>query len=185
MKQGYALPINETSGKLEVENTRDAIHEGLLVMDSLHYEIHAGHHFNLTRRVTGDTDAVRNLIVRTPAAINAHTVFTFSSNVAAEIDILESATLTASGTALTARNSDRNSSVTATTELRNTATMSASGTRIEGAFIGGTGKTDVGAMGAGRNERILKVGTVYVFRFTFLADSGKAYMGVNFYEETA
>lgn len=166
----------------------DSISHAVGVIDTPHAELHAGQSFSVLVRKSGGSAASASLLLRTPAAGRAHTVFRFACNVLAEFTVYESSTLTASGTLLaTIRNRDRVSGAAAATVIaRSTATVSALGTLLVGGLTGSTGVAS--AKGAGetgtRDEFILKASTDYVVRVVFGAASAIAYLGADWYEET-
>ena len=163
---------------------KDDITQTIQVMEYAHHEIHdesafiAHHRFPLV-----GSGAYAKMYFKSPASgPKCHTVASFSVEGQSEVEIREGATVSLSGTALTAYNRLRKSTVTSGVAARHTPTITASGTRLEAAqYGGGDGPRSFGGEG-GSNQWVLLSGTVYLFRVISEAASNDIIIDINWDE---
>jgi len=160
---------------------------------SEHWRIHQGTHFFAgyywADVDTGSATVYLNLVV--PAASGSkeiHARFEGTSSFNGTWALYEGASCSGNGTALTAYNSDRNSTNAATMLVYRDPTVSGAGTQIMSQVAGSDSSTPNGSrMGdtAQRgNEIILKYATKYLMAFTTKTDNCRVSMAVQWYEES-
>jgi hypothetical protein len=166
---------------------KDDITQVLSTIEYEHHEIHGGSSFTAHHKfpLVG-SGAFAKMYFKSPASgPKAHMIASFSAKAEAEFQIRESATVSLSGTALTAFNRDRNSSNSSTCTVRSSATVTMSGTSLGTIQVGGgNGAQGFGGGGSGRAEFILKVGTIYLFQVKSEAASNDVIIEADWYEHT-
>jgi len=147
-------------------------------------QIHNGLYFGvgLKSPTLGDGSSVEMYFKTPDSALEIHGFPTFSSELAGFVEVRESATVSLSGTVLTPKNFNRNSSNTSTASVRSSPTLTASGTRISFNFIGGGNITSAGGNVTSQVGFILKQGTVYILRYTSSAAANEAKVGMIYHE---
>lgn len=161
----------------------------LIVMDSVHYEIHEGDYYSVVYKSPDASPIADNgvitLAIRTAGNL-LHMVATASFGGDAEIELLEESTL-AGGVAQKINNHNRYSSnVSSVSSVLLNPTVTG-GTLLSNIFLpgGSSGNASVGIMGGFREEWILKTNTIYVVRATNRAGSAQpGSLDVAWYEES-
>ena len=182
----------EAGDKLGYDTSTNAL-EGI---DYEHHEIHAGSAYDVGW-YDADLGIGDELIIAFKTSATAkemHMVITANNSSASIFETLEGPTITAgTGTNLTIRNMNRNSlnaslaTNMAVTPVAGLATLNptitADGTVLNTELIG-AGVNKGGGASRGTTERILKANTIYAFRLTGTAASGKANLHLDWYEHT-
>ena len=156
----------------------------LPMIEFLHYMIHDEKGFSISYTSTLAAGATATLFFRTPSSVKRmHFVGQVGAGGALQSDFRESATVSLSGTVLTVRNRDRNSSEAATMTARHTPTVTTHGVRLDATLMGTTvpGK-GAGGSGVQREEWILKANTIYLWRVLSLAAANQLSMNGSWYE---
>jgi len=137
----------------------------IAIVDYPHHEVHQGSYFFICNNVNLGNGGVFDISFVTPNTTTwAHMLFNISANDGeGSFKIFEGATVNVAGTALTPRNSNRNSLNASVLTARIGDTFTATGTDIYTQFVG-SGKT--GGKLTRQNEIILKQNTTYIFRVT-------------------
>jgi len=130
------------------------------------------YHAHLRTPVMADGDTV-DMFVRTPATVHCHMITQFSAELAAKASIRESCTVSASGSALTAFNANRNEGDSSTISVRSSPTLTASGTRLDILDFGGGKKGESGGDSKSSFGWVLKKGTIYVVRIKSAAGANE------------
>ena len=162
----------------------DALTDVPIVIDYAHHETHDGNHYEAHIRtpVLGDGDTAE-MFIRTPdTSVRCHFIASFSAELVAHADILESATVSLSGSVVPFFNNDRNYSNGSDVAVRSSPTLITSGTRIDALDFGGGKKGESGGLGGSRNEWILKQGTVYILRMLSEAADNHGVIKAAWYE---
>lgn len=151
-----------------------------------HHKIHEGDHY-VTVDYDNDVDIAgpKYWHIKAPASGYIHLAWRLKSSFNGTVEFFESPTTSADGTALTPRNSDRNSSATATLQAFYDPTVSVAGTRLDVDVIGSDGVNPVGADGGDlhrESEWILKQNTSYLFKFTASTDNARVTIHLSHYE---
>jgi len=165
---------------------QDHDYNSLVVVDAFHHMVHEGRAF-IASDYDADTDIVGPKLYRivAPAApAEIHFEFDFYASAAGLLELFEAPTITGNGSALTARNLNRNSAISANLVIAGDATISGAGTLLWQSRLG-AGQIPVNSVGgnaSARHELILKYGTIYLLRFTTDADNNKTWMNYYWYE---
>ena len=167
----------------------DSSHSVPISVDSVHHEIHEGHHFTV---VVVDTDVdiagPKYVRITTPNTVaRMHFEAMVSADGAVLVEFYEDPTLLAAGAALTERNNDRNSSVTSVaTTFEDTTTQAPNndGTLLFAFRAGGTGvgQTRISAELSKRQEWVLKQNEDYLVKVTADADNTEVIVVFAWYE---
>lgn len=161
-------------------------HDNFLIrLAEPHAMIHVGkaYHGHINSPTLGD-NASFEMYFKTPdSSVRCHTVVMFGGELGGVGEIRESATVSLSGTVVTLFNRDRNSDNESTAVIRSSPTLTASGTQLAHFNIGGGFQGRDGGSGGDRYEWISKQNTIYIFRYTSVAATNEAEIGVDFYEE--
>ena len=157
----------------------------LVTINKLHGDVHDGDHYkaHLTSTVLADNDTVEMYLKAPDSTVRIHAYASFSSELAGKAEVRESATISASGSALTIFNSNRNSKNTSTVSVRSSPILTASGTQISFYHVGGGKKGEDPGTVAAKAGWILKQGTIYILRFISSAGSNEAEVGVSFVKD--
>lgn len=169
------------SGKV---NGRDDYSNGQMVVSFEHHEIHEGNHYTIAGHQTFSNAEVVDFTVVTPNTTKwLNMTFSIKGSGALSIDVKEGATVSATGTALTPINNNRNSSNTSGGTFRTGDTFSGEGTLIYSEYDGANRTTGFIERSA---EMILKQNTTYIFRITNQTASNNeiSYRG-DWYEHTS
>ena len=158
--------IDYVAGKSGIDRST----ETLQTIEYEHHEIHAGSHYFIC-----DYDAAIQInetiefVVTTPNTASwAHMTLDFASTLGAKLDIYEGSSAVVGGTSVTAINNNRNSTNTSVLTILKDPSSITDGTRIAG-YLSGANRVS-GATNRDR-EIVLKQNTIYLFRFTSLANS--------------
>jgi len=183
-------------GRLDADKIKplriDPSTHSLQIIDYDHHEIHGGSHYFIEDVVDLSINNVYDLQWTTPATTKwAH--FTFRLQVEAETNwyIYEGATIAVAGTAITARNNDRNSGNASGMTIAGITNTSVANANADTAVAAAT-QLAHGIAGAGKdagnaersNEIILRQNTIYCFRAIATA-AGFVNFRVEWYEHTA
>ena len=144
----------------------DAATRALMTIDYEHHEIHSGSHFFIAGYDTYAADGDIDFQVTTPDSTTwAHMLFEIQATGATVFSIYEGGTIGGGGSAVTAYNSNRNSSGTSVLTIQTGGTVTAEGTLIFAQAFGVSGNPTQTAGGAERSahEIILKQNTTYRF----------------------
>jgi len=154
----------------------------LVTVDKEHGNVHDGDFYkaHVKSPTLGDTDAIEMYFKTPDSSVRIHAYPAFSSELAGNAELRESATVSASGSSLTVFNVNRNSSNTSTAAIRSSPTLTASGTRLRYYNIGGGSITNSGGGVADKAGWILKQGTIYILRYTSITASNEAVIDVSF-----
>ena len=145
----------------------DADEKTFITQDSCHLKLHNGEYFNTHHFFTdlGVGDMAELYVLAPNSTVRVHAAAYFTSTGKAQFSVRRSATITASGTLLANQNMNHNSLLTSTVIAKSSATITASGTEMSIVSAGGEGfKSTIGGASGGGPGRILKQGTVYIFR---------------------
>ncbi len=153
----------------------DPLTSQLIVIDSVHFRIHAGKMFQADHVAEGVADAgVIEVLVNVPTDIIAHMAFQASSGGNARLEIFENPTVTGAGTALSELNRNRRSGTTADVVATHTPTTSADGTALSDILVpGGTGGNSAGGVSESFAEWVLKSNEDYLIRLTNIAGTAQ------------
>lgn len=155
--------------------TQDSDTKDLAIIQHAHEEIHAGVHFKASDLVTGLGGSVTQLyLLKTPPSKEIHLLVVISSAPGVTVTIFEAPTVTANGSAVNPRNSNRNfNDNSATLQVFKSPSVNANGTQLETEEIGSgtaSGKFN-GATSNDRNEAeiVLKKNTAYLISIVTLS----------------
>lgn len=165
----------------------DASTHAQTTIDYAHHEIHSGSHYKCGYQdTTLDTDDTVALVFTTPDTTKwMHFVLTSQVTGPATIQLFETPTLSAEGTALTPVNRNRNSASVSTMVVKHTPTVTVNGTKLSEKWVGSDGFKEIsGGSVRGDSEMILKQDTQYLVLLTAEADTMKAAIGGDWYEHT-
>jgi|GEM_PF-3539691 len=154
----------------------------LVTMDKAHADVHDGDFYkaHVKSPTLGDTDVIEMYFKAPDSTVRIHAYPAFSSELAGNAELRESATVSLSGSVTTIFNVNRNSSNTSTAAIRSSPTLTASGTRLRYYNIGGGSITNSGGGVADKAGWILKQGTIYILRYTSITASNEAVIDVSF-----
>jgi hypothetical protein len=157
--------------------------ETLQIIEYEHHEIHSGSHFFIcdydSSIAVNDTI---EFVITTPNTNKwSHMTLDFASTLGASLDVYEGASNVVGGTSATAINNNRNSLTASSLTIVKDPTSITDGTRIAG-FLAGANR-DSGFVNRDR-EIVLKQNTIYLFRFTSLANSNAISFCGEWYEHT-
>lgn len=163
----------------------------LQVIDYSHHEIHSGYHFEYCEVVDQALNNVYDIRITTPNTTKwSHFLFNLGAEAETEYFLYESVAITVAGSALTPKNSDRNSSNSPTLTLDGISNTSVANANLD-TNLAGSVTISHGIIGAGRDagfftreqELILKQNTVYCIRIIANA-AGYANHCLEWYEHT-
>lgn len=171
-------------GEIKSYHDLEQYNDILEVIQRIEAKVHGGlyHHAHLRTRVMGDGDTCEMYFKTPDTTIRCAAIISFSAELAAWASIRESATVSLSGSVLTAYNANRNLSSTALAIVRSSPTITASGNRIEALDFGGGKQGQTGGDATSRIPWVLKQGTVYIFRVTSLAAANSGVIEVGWCE---
>lgn len=157
----------------------------LVGIDIVHHKVHEGNFYTVS-----DYDSAVQIVapkywhIITPnTAKRIHAVISVISNLAGLVGFFEAPTTSANGTALTARNNDRNSGNTPTVLFYKDPTVTTKGTALLYGRNGANNtKTQIGGITRSNAEFILKQNTKYFVKFTADANNTEAVFVCEFYE---
>ena len=184
----YPIQIDSNNNFGFVLNDSDGIPAGvddstetLQVIDYEHHEIHSGSHFFICdyEESLASSDTIEFVITTPDTTKWAHMSLDFASTLGAKLDVYEGSSNVVGGTTATPINNNRNSdTISVLTIVRDPASIT-DGTKIAGYLAGAnrvSGNVD-------RNREImLKQNTIYLFRFTSLANSNSISFCGEWYE---
>lgn len=150
----------------------DTITRALAMIDYEHHKIHSGTHFFVAGYDTfGAADDIDFQVTTPNTTTWAHMAFEIQSTGATVFSIYEDADVDADGSAVTARNSNRNSATASTLTIQTDGTINAAGTLIFAQAFGVSGNPNARSGGTERasHEIILKQNSTY--RFFIESDS--------------
>ena len=163
----------------------DENEQTFITQDSCHLKLHEGEFFNTHQFFTdmGVGDIAELYVLAPNSTVRVHAAAFFTSTGKARFSVRRSATITASGTLLANQNMNHNSLLTSSVTVRSSATVTASGTRMSIVSAGGEGfKTTIGGAAGDGPGRILKQGTVYIFRAEAMAASSDISIELEWHE---
>jgi hypothetical protein len=163
---GSEIKVSEIQGIEYVAGKSgiDSSTETLQTIEYEHHEIHSGSHFFICGTQALSNSEVVNFTFITPNTTKwTHMTFVIEGTGAISLEIFEGATVNVAGTAVTARNSDRNSETTTVNTIRTGDTYTGTGTSI---YSKQTGALKSIGIISRNNEIILKQNTTYIFRIT-------------------
>ena len=157
----------------------------IVQIDKVHAEIESENHYeaHINSPTLGDGDTVEMFFRAPDTSVRCHAVVAFGGELGGFGEIMESATVSLSGSVVTIFNNDRNSNNEATAQVRSSPTLTASGTQISHFHVGGGFQGRDPGEASSRVEWKFKQGTVYIFRYTSIAASNEAEIEVAFYEK--
>ena len=157
----------------------------LIDMDKVHAQIEAGKHYSahINSPTLGDGDSVEMYFKMPDSAVRCHTVVTFGAELGGVAEIRRTATVSLSGSVVTVFNDNHNSSNETTMTVRSSPTLTGSGTQVAHFHVGGGFQGRDGGDAGSRREFIGLQGTIYIARYTSIAGSNEADIGIAFYEE--
>jgi hypothetical protein len=169
----------EPIGTFEID---DSTHT-LQIIEYEHHKTHAGLHYFICDY--DDSIAVSDTIefvITTPNTTAwSHMTLDFTSTLGAKLDIYEGSSNIVGGTSVTPINNNRNSANTSSLAVLKDPTSITDGTRIAG-YLAGANRTS-GFVNRDK-EIMLKQNTIYLFRFTSLANSNAISFCGEWYEHT-
>jgi len=148
-----------------------------------HHKVHAGEYFIVTDYDTSvDTASPKYWHIKAHTSKKSHLIIMINVDTAGLLQFFEISTLNADGTALTARNADRNNSATANTLFYYDPGVDVDGTTIEQYRIGVGGNQKLGGSTRQESEIILKLNTSYLIKYTPDGNGAKVTFQGEFYE---
>lgn len=166
----------------------DASTHGLLTIDYVHHEIHAGSHFYVTgHTILADEGILRVKLVTPDSAAFAHFRWGISSSGILQTSLYEDASGgMAGGAGVTIFNNNRNSAkVSGLILTSGVAAADTAGTLIDDAKWGTTGfKVNIGGGASRDDEIVLKRNTTYLRVFTSGAADNIVQFRASWYEHT-
>lgn len=162
----------------------DGVSGALVVVDFPHHELHDGHHFTASDRVTIGSGATRQFLITTADVEEAaHLLFRIAASLQANIDFYENTALTG-GTTVPVINNNRRSNHVANTAVTHTPGGAGDGTLILQGAVGGTGPGAAGGEVRGETEFILKRNAKYLLRITSGANNNIVATRIHWYEHS-
>lgn len=146
----------------------DTVTGVLITVPYEHHEIHEGNTFTTGYRSPDGSDIADNgiitILIRVPAGIEAHMLFSGAAGGDAEPQLYEGVTVTGAGTALTEFNLKRSSTKASGVTTFHTPTISGGTLLLDSFLPGGTGGSTFGGVQTSRSEWNLKASTDYAAR---------------------
>ena len=180
------MPAMKSVHDLQVDDVFESVGTTVVVLGDIHHKIHEGdYHMGEIIFASKDSGTVCEALFRTPdSAISCHCTVKVDTIGAANFQMREGVTVTASGTVVTAYNAQRSGGNAATAVIRSSPTLAASGTVLPVSLRtgGGEKKSAFGDIGSSREEFILKNDTDYALRITSWADGNEMIVTVGWYE---
>ena len=149
----------------------DEVAQSLIGIDFAHHEIHEGNHYFVSGYTELDTDGALTFCLTTNSTTQPHMTWSITTSAKGNVVVYEGSTI-AGGAAVTAINSDRDSSNTSTVTIVSNPTVNSTGTLIASSGMGGgTKQNPLGSDGTHEEEIMLAKSTVYQWTITSEADN--------------
>jgi hypothetical protein len=168
----------------------DEVTGNVCVIGTEHHEIHEGEHFTAQHLFTGIGVAGNAYVLLTTpdTSVRVHIIFRVVASKNGTIYFYEGPDITASGTAMTEFNNDRNSASAATMVVTHTPTIGAggNGSQLLVNVVGTDGSNPLGNIGGilqRGQEFVLKQNEQYLIRFNALTATTRCSICCEWYEE--
>jgi len=180
--------LKDKGGKVtefDTKTTSDDTYGYLITIPIEHHKIHEGDHYVVHEAATVASGTPKKWFISVPATGQFHLTFECASSKNGTIELSEGPTVSAEGTALTAYNSDRNSSNTSNLVIKKDPTSSAQGNVIDGHVMGTDATNPAGTDGGSvsrEQEWLLKNSTTYLITYTSLTNANRVSLNLRYYE---
>jgi len=172
------LKTNATIDGLVIDQYKGAA----TVIDVAHEQIHLGKHYTYSVYYSSVSIGTnKDFLISVPAGKYPHLVFNISTSGAITVQLDESPTVSAYGTAKTPLNNNRASTNTSSISLYEAPTVTSTGTQLETYYIG-SGNEKRGGQQRSDTEWILNQSTLYLLRVKMLDNNINISIELEWYE---